>query len=131
MDASSPMPAVVPDRSRFRLFTICAIALIAAFAVPLWQLIRHALDTDLQSHILLVPFMSAYLFRIAPKPQPGTPPSSSILGGCVAALFGLVTLALYCSINGNVDQNDRLSVVTFSFLAFQLAGALFFLGWPL
>lgn len=123
-----PAPAA-EARLRVRLFTICAVALVAVFAVPLWQLIRHAVNTHLHSHILLIPFVSGYLFMIGKRTQMEAP-RSSITAGCVAAICGLVALVFYLLINDTVDLNDTLSVVTLSFLALQLANALFFIGWP-
>lgn len=131
VNVSSPMPATEGrDRLRLRLFTIGAVALLAAFAVPLWRLIQHALNTDLQSHILLVPFVSAYLWKVAQNPQ-ARPLRSSILPACAAACCGFAALVGYAMLNANVPLNDALSVVTLSFIAFQWANALLFLGWPI
>ena len=118
-------------RLRQRRFTIGALALAAIFAVPLWQLFRHAWETELQSHILLIPFVTWYLIRIA-KGKSTPVPRSSSFAGVIAAVCGLVVLAAYWhwGIHHRVSHNDALSLATLSFLLFQLANALFTLGWP-
>jgi exosortase len=42
--------------------------LTIAFALPLYQLVRLALKTEIQSHILLIPFIAIYLWRTVRSP---------------------------------------------------------------
>lgn len=128
---ASTFEAKARVRSRFAIFKICALVLAALFAVPLWQLVRHAWKTELQSHILLIPFVFWYLLRIA-KGQDTPTPRPSIFAGCLAAVCGLAALAAYWhwGIQGKLPRNDALSLATLSFLTLQLANALFTLGWP-
>jgi len=129
---SSSAAAASPEaRARLRRFTIRAIMLTALFAVPLWQLARHAWKTEVQSHILLIPFVCWYLFKIAKEKEMGTPRPSPI-SGCIAAVVGLAALAAYWhwGINGNLPRNDALSLAMTGFLGLQLANAFFTLGWP-
>jgi exosortase C (VPDSG-CTERM-specific) len=49
---------------------ILAAILLACFAKPLYELLRFALKSDLFSHILLIPFISAYLIWITKDALP-------------------------------------------------------------
>lgn len=118
-------------RARLRRFRIYALVLTAAFALPLWQLVRHAWKTELQSHILLIPVVFWYLLRIA-KGKHIPPARPSFLAGGIAALCGVAALAAYWhwGIGGELVRNDALSLAMLSFLSLQLAAALCILGWP-
>ena len=132
MDSNSVTSSeAAENRARVRRFKIFALVLTVAFALPLWQLVRHAWKTELQSHILLIPVVFWYLLRIAKgKPVPASRPS--FLSGCMAALCGVAALGAYWhwGIGGRLVRNDALSLAMLSFLMLQLAGALFILGWP-
>jgi exosortase C (VPDSG-CTERM-specific) len=118
-------------RARLRRFMIYAVVLTAAFALPLWQLARHAWKTELQSHILLIPFVFWYLLKIA-KGREIPVPRPSLLAGGIAALCGVAALVAYWNwgISGKLERNDALSLAMLSFLSLQLANALCTLGWP-
>ena len=38
-----------------------AMVLMACFSVPIYGLLRYAVTSELYSHVLLIPFISAYL----------------------------------------------------------------------
>jgi hypothetical protein len=58
----SPCELKPADHSgQLRSFALTTGLLIFCFAVPLWQLIRFALTSELYSFILLIPFISLYL----------------------------------------------------------------------
>jgi hypothetical protein len=50
-----------------RLFALFALVLCAAFFKPLSDLARLAAESELHSHILLIPFVSAYLIWLERK----------------------------------------------------------------
>lgn len=52
---------------RLRQLAIGAGIVCVAFAYPLWQLLRFSLKSDLYSHILLVPLVSAYFLHLKRK----------------------------------------------------------------
>ncbi len=101
-------------------------ALCAAFAVPLWQLFRFCLHSQLFSYILLVPAISGYVFWTErAKLQVSKPwtPMAGVLAvialGCIGAYWGFV--------RGHADlsQADRLAPIVLSFvLLVQAAGAM-------
>jgi len=59
----------------WRTFAISAGILVLCFAQPLYELLRLSLKEEIYSHILLIPFISAYLVgqrrTMLPKPQSG------------------------------------------------------------
>src|SRR2546422_5970045 len=76
-------------------FLSFAILLIGVFIKPLFHLVVYAVDTDLYSYILLVPFISAYLIYIRRERMPREYSSSPapalifLLTGLAAAAGGL------------------------------------------
>jgi exosortase C (VPDSG-CTERM-specific) len=57
-------PHVEPLRPALSRFVIAGLAVSALFAVPLYQLLRFSLQSDLYSHIGLMPFVAAYLIHL-------------------------------------------------------------------
>jgi exosortase C (VPDSG-CTERM-specific) len=101
-----------------------------AFIKPLVDLVDYALQTDLYSHILLIPFISAYLIFIQRAQLPKDYTTS--LGWALILLFcGLLTLIsvwISLKVDPPVSQNDYLSLTTFSFICLLLSGGFLFLG---
>jgi len=111
----------------FLLFTA---GLIGAFAGLLTLLALHAAGSELHSHILLIPFVTAYLIYIRRKQLPNEYDSSSFWG-TVALLLGVTALvaARAPGIWGHpLSQNDYLALRTLSFICLLAAGGFFFLG---
>ncbi len=106
------------------------LVLLAVFAHPLAALAVHAAGSQLHSHILLVPFISAYLIYIRrdqlPKDRHGS-------FGWAATFFIAGTAAfagarwLQASWPG-VSDNDYLALMALSFLLLLTAGGFLFLG---
>jgi len=55
-------------QKRGRVFVIIAVLLLIAFSGPLWSVMRLALKEDIQSHILLIPFIAFYLWKTQRSP---------------------------------------------------------------
>ena len=76
--APKSLPALPRGSAPFRPFLIAAGALILAFGKVFFDLVGYAARTDLHSHVLLIPFISAYLvyqnWRDLPQPAPGRSP---------------------------------------------------------
>jgi exosortase C (VPDSG-CTERM-specific) len=119
-------------RKRWRLWSgaCIAIVLVAAFAQPLLMLIRYAAGSQLYSYILLVPFISAYLLYVRrdqlPKNYGIDLPLAivSLAGGLGVLVF---TYWLHFVKRAPAD-NDRLALLTLSFLCCLAAGGFFFFG---
>jgi len=130
----------LPPR-QMRAFLVMALALAACFSLPLIQLVKLALKTEIQSHILLIPFIFVYLWKTGRSPDsnpqsaignPQLTPAfrASLFPALLAALCGLAGLVAYWVLgkSGRIPHNDALSLSTASFLCFVLAAALATLG---
>jgi exosortase C (VPDSG-CTERM-specific) len=117
------------DSRRLLYFLAFAILLTVAFSQSLAALARHAAETDLHSHILLIPFISAYLLFIGRAQLPKEYAFSLgwiallLLGG-IAALLGGIGL-----FNPALSENDSLSFMAFSIVCFLTAGGFLLMGW--
>jgi exosortase C (VPDSG-CTERM-specific) len=122
-----------PDQKRRRCLLGClgCIALlIVAFIKPLWSLALHSATTELDSYILLVPFISAYLIYIRRKQLPRecfpTPGFAMVPLGA-----GLAALAAPWSIRAwgwPLSHNDFLTLMALAFVCFLTGSGFFFLG---
>jgi exosortase C (VPDSG-CTERM-specific) len=114
-----------------RMAAACyAGALILAFAPTLFALALHAAGSELHSHILLIPFISAYLISLR-RGQLPKDHFSSVGWGIVAISAGFIALAaarVSSSPLQPLSENDYLALMTLAFLCLLVAGAFFFLG---
>ena len=103
--------------------------LLAAFARPLLGLINYAAGSQLYSYILLVPFVSAYLLYLRRDQLPRNYVVDLPLA-IVSLAGGLGALAFtYLDFAGRAPaDNDRLALLTLSFLCCLAAGGFFFFG---
>jgi exosortase C (VPDSG-CTERM-specific) len=106
------------------------IVLLAIFAHPLLGLARYAAGSQLFSYILLVPFVSAYLLYIRrdqlPKNYVIDLPLAiiSLAGGVLVLAF-----VYWLNLAGRAPAiNERLVLLTLSFLCCLAAGGFFFFG---
>ena len=116
-----------PHQSRLIWFAGFAMLLTVSFAQPLISLVRFAAHSSLNSYILLVPFISAYLFYIRGKQLPKTykfSPGWAIIPLC----GGLVTLAAAWMKNAALQSDDYFALMTLSFVCLLAAGGFLFLG---
>jgi exosortase C (VPDSG-CTERM-specific) len=117
-------------RRRFWSGGCFAIVLLAAFARPLLALVNYAAGSELYSYILLVPFVSAYLLYLRRDQLPKTLVTDVPLAVVsLAAGLGVLVLIYWLDFVGQrPSDNDRLALLTLSFLCFLAAGGFFFLG---
>ncbi len=107
-----------------------AIVLLAAFARPLLALVNYAAGSELYSYILLVPFVSAYLLylrrdQLAKTLVTGVPLAVVSL----AAGLGVLVLIYWLDfVRQRPSDNDRLALLTLSFLCCLAAGGFFVFG---
>jgi exosortase C (VPDSG-CTERM-specific) len=107
-----------------------AVVLLAAFGQPIWVLANYAARSQLYSYILLVPFVSGYLLYLRRDQLPKNYVLDLPLG-IVSLATGLgVLMFTYClDFVGRAPAiNDRLALLTLSFLCCLAAGGFFFLG---
>jgi exosortase C (VPDSG-CTERM-specific) len=133
--ASAASAARTPTRQsrlprRFLAFLLFIAGLIAAFARPLASLAIHAAGSELHSHILLIPFVAAYLIYIRRKQLPKKYDSSTGWA-TVPVLVGLAALiaAWATGFFGRpLSHNDYLALMTLSFICLVAAGGFLVLG---
>jgi exosortase C (VPDSG-CTERM-specific) len=115
---------------RFWSGTCFAIVLLAAFAQPLLLLVNYAAGSELYSYILLVPFVSAYLLFLRRDQLP----RNYVIDLPLAIVFlagglGILVFTTWLDFAGRAPaDNDRLALLTLSFLCCLAAGVFFFLG---
>ena len=104
--------------------------LLAAFAQPLLALMNYAAGSQLYSYILLVPFVSAYLLYLRRDQLPKTLVNDVPLAIIsLAAGLGVLVLMYWLDfVRQRPSDNDRLALLTLSFLCFLAAGGFFFFG---
>jgi exosortase C (VPDSG-CTERM-specific) len=117
----------VPWR-HLRIFTIL-LALV--FSYWLFKLGKFAFRSELNSHVVLIPFISFYLawigrhkLRLRRTPVPVFLLGLGLLAGCCS----LAALLVFPASGVRLTLNDSLSVTMFAFVSFFVAGCSFFLG---
>jgi exosortase C (VPDSG-CTERM-specific) len=134
MEARQASQPCGPNRATFfgapRGFVLALTGLAACFSVPLYHLARFAVESDLYSYVLLMPFVSLYLVwlkkgslpvRSEPAPRWGT----------VLLVAGLLLLALYWLVDRQgwkLTTEDRLAFTIFSLFLMILGVCFSFLG---
>src|SRR4029077_5534259 len=114
-----------PSRFSWRLFAFVLFiaGLLAAFAGLLLSLAVHAAGSQLHSHILLIPFVTAYLIYIRREQLPNEY-NSSPGWATVAALVGLTGLIAGSApavFGLRLSHNDYLALMTSSFICLLAA----------
>jgi exosortase C (VPDSG-CTERM-specific) len=106
------------------------ILLLAAFGQPLVALANYAAHSALHSHILLIPFVSAYLLYIRRDQLPKRYVADLPLGIVfLAGGLGVLLLTYWLNFAGRaLADNYYLVLLTLSFLCCLAAGGFFFFG---
>jgi exosortase C (VPDSG-CTERM-specific) len=110
-----------PARRAARLFAIYAAALAVVFAGPLLELVQLALGSDLASHTLLIPFVSAYLIWLR-RDRLALAPSGARWPALLLAAAGLALFA------ARVAPGDVVAMRALSFCLLLWAGGFALLG---
>ncbi len=119
----------MPRQQRLRLagYAGFLVLITLLFVRPLVQLMSHAAQTDLHSHILLVPLVVAYLLYLR-RDQSLAEYGSSITGTVVLGAFGAASLAAGIGWREDLSLNDGLAIMAFAFSCFAAAGGFLFFG---
>ncbi len=115
-----------PQRVRLSGCAGCLALLTLLFIQPLTRLILYASQSDLHSHILLVPFISGYLLHIW-RGRP-TAYHSSIAGTVALGGIGIAALAAGIEWRGSLSVNDELALMALAYVSFVAADGFLFLG---
>ena len=103
------------------------VLLTLLFVQPLARLMVYAAQSDLHSHILLVPLISGYLLWIH-RGRRSAAYRSSIVGTVAMGAIGIAALAAGIGCRGNLSVNDALALTALAFVSFVAAGGFLFLG---
>jgi exosortase C (VPDSG-CTERM-specific) len=123
-----PEPAL--KSGHWRNFALMTAALALCFSVPLYELVKFAVGSDLYSYILLIPFISVYLARLKWKSLP----SFSGAAQTPAIVFfagGLAVLAGYALVRHSgfvLAEDDYLAFMASASFLFFAGGCCWFLG---
>lgn len=107
-----------------------AIALTVAFCGPFVALAQHAVKDDLDSYVLLIPFVAAYLVYLKRDQFPTSYRSSLILATIPAAIgtFALGATWLRHAGYESISQHDSLTLHVLAYVSWLIAGGASFLG---
>jgi exosortase C (VPDSG-CTERM-specific) len=117
------------SRARIVVFFSFVFLLTAVFVKPLFSLATHAAHSELDSYIVLVPFISAYLIYARRKQIPkeyGFSPWAIV--PLLAGLVALTTALTVHRAGGSLSDHDYLSLMALSFLCLLAGGGFLFLG---
>lgn len=107
-------------------FLLFVMGLAVLFGKPLVLLATTAATSKLHSHILLIPFVFAYLVYIRKKELPRDS-RRSIAGSALLFILGSAAWAL-SRLSPIVDPSEQLALSILTFVSFVAAGGFFFLG---
>jgi exosortase C (VPDSG-CTERM-specific) len=108
-----------------RKFAIALAVVALAFAKPLFDLVQFALNSSTFSHVLLIPFIAAYVASLRWKSiTPSTAGSPSL--ALLPASIGLALIAVTWTWARQTDL--KLCLLTLSFVLLVWAVAFWFLG---
>ncbi len=115
-----PGPGPAGHQTGFRRVALATCALVLCFSRPLFDLMRFAIQSDLYSHILLVPVISLYLVWVK---RSLLPPPSAPARGIAWALLGAGTFVLAgywveVMAGTKLAPEDSLALTTLSFVLF-------------
>ena len=118
--AAAPLPAGPPDArfGRQRAFLLASAALVVGCGMPLLALARFAVNDELYSYILLVPFISGYLVWLMRGRIPPAETSARRWAPLplIAGAAGLAGYWLLPRAGTPAAPEDALALSTFSFV---------------
>lgn len=119
--------------SRFQFRRVGGFAYVALLALvfgrDVYSLAVHSLGNPLHSHVVLIPFISAYLIYIERSKLPREYRSSYVTAIVVGLLgVGVLVAARFSKAGNSIGDNDYLSSIALSLLLLLIAGGFLFLG---
>ncbi len=117
------------SHTRFLGFLGFAVLLTAVFIKPLFSLTAGAIHSQLDSYIVLVPFVSAYLIYDRRKRLPKEYGFSS--WAMIPLLAGIIALTTALKLHrpgSSLSDHDYLALMALSFVCLLAAGGFLFLG---
>jgi exosortase C (VPDSG-CTERM-specific) len=121
---------MTPNSFRMAEMVAVVVALVAIFALPIADLARASLSSDLYSYIPLVPLISAFLIWTNRRalPQVFVPARRLALVPLSAGLLLLASYGLARRSGWNPETSDYLALMTVALILLMAAACLFCLG---
>lgn len=116
------------EQTRIRGFACYAVLLTLLFIQPLAMLVLHAVQSDLDSHIVLIPFISAYVLYFKRERFPLVPYHRSIAGMAILGAVGIGAVAARINWRESLSAHDGLVLMVLAFVSFLVGGGFLFLG---
>lgn len=112
---------------RFGAFAGCLLLLTLMFLQPLTRLTQYAAGTDLHSHVVLVPFITAYLLYIGRQGMPVVY-RTSLWGAVILIGVSAAIVAAAIAWRGSMSVNDELALLALAFVSSVAACGFLCLG---
>lgn len=117
-----------------RRFWPMALLVTGVFALPLWELVRLSLKSELHSHLLLIPVVSWYVWRFLDEKKPAAANKASkriSSGAMFAGGLGLAATAFYFCLRSTqrLPVTEYLWAGVLGYLLMLLAAGLSTVGW--
>lgn len=129
--SATPTPAPAEKKPiSLRTLTIAVAALAICFGMPLYQLAKFALHSDLYSHVLLIPVLSGY-FIWSKRPSVTVRSAPDYVTAGVFVLLGALTLGLSLISDASTSAtaiDDYLAGRVLSFVFFLIGISAWILG---
>jgi exosortase C (VPDSG-CTERM-specific) len=120
-----PENLVANGLNNLRRFYFATLLLLAAFSLPLYQLVRFAFDSTLFSHVCLIPFISLSLVWMKRRTLP---PHSAPIRILALLPMAVAALLLVLRFSQEMPLEDGLAYTTLAFVLMFMGLCLGFLG---
>lgn len=124
---TAPNATAILEARRLRWWIATAVALTFLFAQPLARLAAHAAQSNLHSHILLIPVVTGSLLYARRNGLPGRC-RTSIPGAVVPGGVALAALAAGVGWRETISLNDYLALMALAYVCLVAAIGFLFLG---
>ena len=128
--ARGGFPVTAEWRRRLKFLGMLTAVLLLAFCIPVCELGKLSFHSDLNSHVLLIPFISAYLAWTFRERWMNSfvPAGRLVLIPAAAGAAILIAYTIAQSKGWHPPTADRLAVTTSALLCFVWSACLFTLG---
>ena len=118
------------QKTRTAAAAVYAGAIMFVFGAPLTQLFNYAMHNDVNSYVVLVPLICAYILWIGRRNlgNPSRPAYRTGLGLALAATFVWAMAMAFRPSPWMPERSDQLTLFTLSLVLFIWAGGSLFLG---
>ncbi len=105
----------------------CLAALALFYGRDLYSLVTYAINNELHSHIVLIPFISAYLIYIQ-RPSLPRAYQASVAPALILAGGGIAVTLLAHRLRESLSDNDYFTLIALAVVLLVIAGGFLFRG---